>query len=356
MPNRINILVDKIVEQQLDAFIVSRSPNIRYFTNSIGGSYLVVVPGENPLLLVSALDENVARDQARFCIVENFTPSGLLNRLAEILRGGHCRNIGFDDLSLQFLERLGKRIPEAVFTQNQEIIWGQRKVKDVAEIRIMTEAGRLTDLALEALREELSVGVTEHQIAAKASFAMMRGGAEAHAFEFTVGSGPRSAYPHASVSDRKIARGDFVVVDIGALYKGYCSDITRTFVAGKPDATKTRIYETVHRSHDAAYDEMKIGASCKEVDTVSRRIIEEAGYGAQYIHSLGHGVGLEIHEPPSVSQRSTEMLEAGNVVSDEPGIYIHGDGGVRIEDTVLITVRGPRRLTDFPRGLMDSVF
>ncbi len=356
MTNRIKGLAEKIVEHQLEAYIVSRSPNIRYYSNSIGGSYLIVAPEKDPLLLVSALDENVTRDQARYCTVETYTPSGLLNRLVEILRGIHSRKIGFDDIPLQFLDRLSKRIPEAVFMQNQEVIWEQRKVKDAAEIKLMAKAGRLADYAMEALREELHIGVNEYQLAAKASFVMMREGAEAHAFEFTVGSGPRSAYPHASVSDRKIVRGDLIVVDIGALSKGYCSDISRTFVAGEPNEKQVKIYETIHRSHDAAFTEMKIGASCKEVDSASRQIVEEAGYGAQYIHSLGHGVGLEIHEPPSVSQRSVEKLEAGNVVSDEPGIYLHGEGGVRIEDTVLITVGGPRRLTNFPRELKEAVF
>jgi Xaa-Pro dipeptidase len=356
MPNRINGLKDKIVENQLETYIISMPPNIRYYTGSIGGSYLLVSPEEEPLLLVSALDENVTRDQAQYCIVETYTSYGLITRLAEILRSIHSRNIGFDGLPLKFLDSLGKRIPEAVFKQNQEVIWEQRKVKDSAEIRLMTEAGKLADHAMEALSEELRIGVTEYQLAAKASFVMMREGAEAHAFEFTVGSGPRSAYPHASVTDRKIARGDLIVVDIGALHKGYCSDLTRTFIAGRPDEKKMKIYEIVHRSHDAAYDKMIMGASCKDVDSVSRRIIEKVGYGAYYIHSLGHGVGLEIHEPPSVSQRSLEKLEAGNVVSDEPGVYIHGEGGVRIEDTVLITVGGPKRLTNFPRELKEVVF
>jgi Xaa-Pro dipeptidase len=185
---------------------------------------------------------------------------------------------------------------------------------------------------------------------------MMKGGAEAHAFEFTVGSGKRSAYPHASSTGRKIEKGDLIVVDIGATYQGYCSDITRTFIAGKADAKRRELYETVLRSHDATYAVMKPGASCREVDTTSRKIIEDAGFGDYYTHSLGHGIGLEIHEPPSVSQRSNETLVVGNVVSDEPGIYIHGFGGVRIEDTVLITRGGSRRLTEFPRDIEKVTF
>ncbi len=356
MANRIAKLSNKIAENGLDAYIVSRPQNIRYYTNSIGGSHLILTPGGGSVLLVSALDENVTGDQARDCSLERYTYANLLERIAEALRASRSIRVGFDDLSLPFLTRLRRRLPEVSFTQNQDIVWQQRMVKDAGEIELMTEAGRLADLAMRALRDRLAIGVTEHELAAAASYAMMREGAETHAFEFTVGSGPRSAYPHASITDRKIQRGDLIVVDMGATHRGYCSDITRTFVAGKPDEKKAAIYDAVLRSHEAALAEMRAGAGCKEVDGASRRIIEEAGYGPNYTHSLGHGLGLEIHEPPSVSQRSTERLKAGNVVSDEPGIYIHGYGGVRIEDTVLITKGGARRLTDSPRELDEATF
>jgi Xaa-Pro aminopeptidase len=154
----------------------------------------------------------------------------------------------------------------------------------------------------------------------------------------------------------KIKKGDLIVVDMGALYRGYCSDITRTFIAEKPDAKQREIYGTVLRSHETTFSAMKPGAKCRDVDTVSRKVIEDAGYGANYTHSLGHGIGLEIHEPPAVSQRSAETLQVGNVVSDEPGIYIRGYGGVRIEDTVLITRDGAERLTDFPRDIDKASF
>jgi Xaa-Pro dipeptidase len=356
MPNRITKLADKAAERGLDAYIVARPQNIRYYTGSIGGSFLIVAPDSYPLLQVTVLDENVTRDQARGCRVETYSPTGLMNRLADELRGKRCRSVGFDELPLSFIDRVGKRLPEVAFRQDQDVVWSQRIVKDAGEVKVMGEAGRLADAAMEALWEKLVVGVTEHQLAAEASYAMIREGAEAHAFEFTVGSGPRSAYPHASSTVRKIEKGDLIVVDIGSTYQGYCSDITRTFIAGKPDAKRRDLYETVLRSHDATYAVMRPGAVCRDVDSVSRRVIEDAGYGPNYIHSLGHGVGLEIHEPPAVSQRSNETLMAGNVVSDEPGIYIHGFGGVRIEDTVLITRNGARRLTDFPRDFEKAIF
>jgi Xaa-Pro aminopeptidase len=355
MLNRITKLADKLAEHELDAYIVTRPQNIRYYTGSIGGSFIIVIPDLDPLLLVSVLDENVTRDQARGCHVETYASTDLLNRFAEILRESHGVSVGFDDLPLAFLKHIGKRVPEIIFEQNQDVVWAQRSVKDAGEVKLMQEAGRLADAAMEALWENLCVGVTEHKLAAEASYTMMREGAEAHAFEFSVGSGPRSAYPHASSTRRKIEKGDLIVVDIGASYNGYCSDITRTFIAGKPDTKRRELYETVLRSHDATYAMMRHGASCREVDATSRKVIGDVGYGSNYTHSLGHGIGLEIHEPPSVSQRSDETLVKGNVVSDEPGIYIHGFGGVRIEDTVLIKKYGAKRLTNFPRDICKAI-
>jgi len=356
MHSRIAKLADKLGEHGLDGYVAARSPNVRYYTGSIGGSFLVVARDIDPLLLVSPLDENVARDTVEDCMVETYTASSLLNRLAELFRGSHASVVGFDDLPVAFLDRVELRLPEMDFRQDQDVVWEQRAVKDAGELKLMAEAGRLADAAMESLGEKLAVGVTENQLAAEASFAMMREGAEAHAFEFTVGSGPRSAYPHASSTERKIGKGDLVVVDIGAMYRGYCSDITRTFIAGRFDVKKRGLYEAVLRSHDRAFSVMKPGASCKDVDSVSRMVIEEAGFGAYYSHSLGHGIGLEIHEPPSVSQRGTAKLVEGNVVSDEPGVYIRGYGGVRIEDSVLITENGAKRLTKFPRDTDNATF
>jgi Xaa-Pro aminopeptidase len=356
MSHRITKLEDLFLDRGLDAYIVARPKNIQYYTGSMGGSFLVVIPDRDPLLLVTSLDENVTSDQSRGCNVEIYDSAGLLNMFADTLRRSRSTSVGFDDIPLSLLSRLEKRLPEIAFRQDQDVVWAQRSVKDASELKLMRKAGRLANAAMEALVRILAVGEKEHRLAAEASYAMMREGAEAHAFEFTVGSGPRSAYPHASSTGRKIERGDLIVVDIGASYCGYCSDITRTFIAGKPDAKRAEIYETVLRSYDAAYTAMKSGVYCRDVDSVSRKVISDAGYERNYSHSLGHGVGLEIHEPPSVSQSSNEILKNGNVVSDEPGIYLHGFGGVRIEDTILITKGKPRKLTDYPRDMGAVTF
>jgi Xaa-Pro aminopeptidase len=180
---------------------------------------------------------------------------------------------------------------------------------------------------------------------------MRRDGAEDIAFPFIVASGPRSSYPHAGVSERKIRRGDFVTIDIGATYNGYKSDITRTFIVGSPTLKQRRIYEAVLEANEAALPEIREGSKGINVDCIAREIIKKAGHGEDFIHSLGHGVGLEVHEPPSLSKRSKDVLVPGNVVSNEPGIYLKGFGGVRIEDTVLVTASGPEQLINFEKGL-----
>jgi Xaa-Pro dipeptidase len=204
---------------------------------------------------------------------------------------------------------------------------------------------------MEAIRNCLKDDLREYEVAAEAAYAMRKEGAEDCAFPFIVASGPRSAYPHAGVSDRKIRRGDLVKIDMGAAYHEYRSDNTRTFIIGSPTKKQRTIYETVLEANEAALPEIKEGAAGIEVDKIAREIIEKAGFGEAFIHGLGHGVGLEVHEPPSLSKRSEDILQVGNVVSNEPGIYLKGFGGVRIEDTVLVTPLGPERLTKFDKDL-----
>jgi Xaa-Pro aminopeptidase len=300
------------------------------------------------------MEQYAAEDQAKGCKVEQYQQPELVARLGKKLGG--INSAGFDDLNFKLLDQLGKLLPELNLVQKQDLIWKQRRYKDTAEIKLMERAGKLADHAMEALRGKLAIGVTEYELAATASYAMMVEGAESHGFDPIVASGPTSAYPHSSPTKRRVRIGDLIVVDIGATHRGYRSDITRTFIAGYPDVRQMGIYEAVLRAHDAAYAVMRDGASCKGVDAAARQVIEEAGHGPEFVHSLGHGVGLEVHEPPAVSSRSEETLGTGDVVSDEPGIYIHGYGGVRIEDTVLITSGGPKRMTNSPRGIDWAIF
>jgi Xaa-Pro dipeptidase len=191
----------------------------------------------------------------------------------------------------------------------------------------------------------------EYEVAAEIEYAMRKRGSYGTAFETIVASGPRSAFPHGGCSDREIRAGDLVVVDVGATYKFYRSDMTRTLVAGKPSEKQKKLYEIVKAAQEKAFEIIKPNVKARDVDAATRKIIEDAGYGEYFVHGLGHGVGLEVHEPPTLNPSSKEALVMGNVVTDEPGIYLVGYGGVRIEDTVLVRKNDAEKLTKGLYGL-----
>lgn len=348
---RIKRLAESLVKADLDAYLVTREPNILYFAGTISGGVLVVPAESDPVLLVSKLNLSIAQDQTDVEEIRSYTRQSMLENITEVLRGWRLERVGFDELPIGKYRELGGKLRGVELVERSDLVWEMRRVKDSKEQGLMRKAGELSDIGMEAIRDCLKEGIREYEVAAEAAYAMRREGAEDLAFPFIVASGPRSAYPHAGVSERKIGRGDFVKIDMGAAYHEYRSDNTRTFILGAPTERQREIYETVLEANDAALLEIKEGASGVEVDKTARDIIEKAGYGEAFIHGLGHGVGLEVHEPPSLSKRSEDTLQTGNVVTNEPGIYLKGYGGVRIEDTVLVTSSGPERLTRFDRGL-----
>jgi Xaa-Pro dipeptidase len=199
--------------------------------------------------------------------------------------------------------------------------------------------------------EVLSAGLSEIEVAAEIEYAMRKNGSYGTAFDTAVSSGTASAFPHGGCTDRKIRTGESVVVDFGAVYRSYRSDITRTLVAGKPSEKQIKLHAIVKKAQEEAFAAIKPNAKTRDVDAVARGIIEEAGYGECFVHGLGHGVGLDIHELPTLNSASKEKLQVGNIVTDEPGIYLPGYGGVRIEDTVLVVKNGVEKLTKGPYGL-----
>jgi Xaa-Pro dipeptidase len=348
---RIQELTESMVKKGFDAYIVVREPSIVYYTGSISGGVLMVTPKSEPMLLAPSLNITVARDQATGLDVRPYMRSSLIGDVSEILRERNCRSIGFDEVTLDMYRKLMDSLGEVKIEAAPDLVWEMRKVKDPEEQKLMKKAGELADIGMEAIKEFIGDGVRENEVAAAASYAMRREGAEDIAFPFIVVSGPRSAYPHGGVTGRKIRSGELVTVDMGATYKEYKTDITRTFIIGQPTEKQAEIYEAVLDSNRAALPRFVDGATGVEVDKVARDVIDEAGYGEYFIHGLGHGLGLEIHEPPSISKRSEDILMTGNVVSNEPGVYIPGFGGVRIEDTVFVDGQSPKRFTGFPREL-----
>ncbi len=226
-----------------------------------------------------------------------------------------------------------------------------RAAKDQREISLIREAARIAGEALAAVREMIRPGVREKEIALELEYRMRRGGAERASFETIVAAGSNSALPHATPGCRAIADGDCVMVDYGAVVQGYHSDETCTYIVGHASARQETVYRLVREAHDRAIGAVRPGVSCGEIDRIARGYLEEAGMDRYFAHGTGHGVGLDVHEPPRLAAGREEILQAGMVVTVEPGIYLPNEWGIRIEDTVLVTDEGAERLTSSSKDL-----
>lgn len=350
---RLERLILGIKERKIDAYLVYGSANIYYLTFSTGGG-LLLIKDDGTTLFTPRLNYPMAKEQVEVCEVLPYKGEKKLSKMiSERLR--EAENVGYNTLSLTLFRRLREVLKECEFKEASDLIWKLRRVKEERELKLMERAAELADLGMETAREALKPGVREYEVSAEISHRMMKEGSEGLAFQPIVASGYRSAYPHAGVTDRRIKRGEFVVIDIGAVYKGYRSDITRTFIVGEPTREQERLFSVVLEAHLEAMEALRPAAKAKEIDEIARRVICEANLGEYFIHSLGHGVGLEVHEPPTLSEDSEDILEEGNVVTDEPGIYIPNFGGVRIEDTILVTSSGVERLSLFEKELDEMI-
>jgi Xaa-Pro aminopeptidase len=351
--SRICLLRKQIEKTKLQGFLVHNNKNIYYLTQfmSTGGAYLLVLEESGPVLWVSKLEWNRAKEEAENCELRMFKQriktTGLI---AKELLDSKLKRISFDDIAVkEYLELVRKWGGE--MRNETQLIWNLRKVKDNEEIAIMREAAKLADLGVQVALETAVPGVDEFKVAAEAEYAMRIKQSQGTAFETIVASGPRSAFPHGPPTKRKIQRGDLVVVDIGAVFRNYRSDITRTIVAGKPSEKQSEIFNTVVEAQETALKRYKDNSRCSLVDQAARSLIENRGYGEYFIHGLGHGIGLDIHEPPTISPSSEDLLESGCSVSNEPGIYIPGTGGIRVEDMILVGQNSGERITSAPRRI-----
>ena len=273
----------------------------------------------------------------------------LLPEVAQRVSG----KVGFDDAqtSVQNLRKLEEELEEGVeLVPAAGLVEDLRRNKDEAEIEAIAAASRIADEVFEWIAESGLAGRTELDVARAAEGRMREMGAEP-SFGTIVGSGPNGALPHATPSERTIAPGELVVIDMGAKLDGYCSDGTRTFASGEIDDTSKEVYELVRIAQQAGLDAVRAGVGGAEADAAARAIIGDAGRGEEFGHGLGHGVGLEVHEAPRLGPRSEDTLEAGDVVSVEPGVYLEGHVGVRIEDLVVVTEDGHRNLSSTSKEL-----
>ena len=247
---------------------------------------------------------------------------------------------------------LQRYAPGLQMAHAEEALSALRAVKDGAEIAAMEKAIAVAERALGRIVPRIKIGLSERQVAAMLTQELLASGADSIAFGPIVATGPNGALPHATPTDRKLQRGDLLVVDWGVYVDDYPSDLTRTFAVGEIDPELRRIYDTVRLANEEARKAARPGVSGREVDRVARDVIEDAGYGEYFIHRTGHGLGLEVHEAPDASPTNTRPLTPGNVFTIEPGIYLPDRGGVRIEDNVVVTADGCRTMTSFSRDLI----
>jgi Xaa-Pro aminopeptidase len=342
-------------DKRLDALLVSDLLNVRYLSGFTGSSGLVLVTRRSPVFFTDSRYTIQAGRECRGCKVVQIK-KGLLTDAVSYALGVRAKRIGFesDHVTYKVHSDLAKLVSGkgARLVPTTGITAQARKIKDTAEIRAITRAVELTDRLFGRVLRWLKVGVTEQEVALKMEFWVRERGGKL-AFPSIVASGPQGALPHAQPGKRAIKKGDFVTLDFGAMVAGYAADLTRTVCIGRADKRQKRVYETVLAAQTAAIEAMKPGIAGKAIDKIARDIITKAGYGKRFGHGLGHGIGLNVHDPGSLSARSEDTLQPGMVLTVEPGIYIPRWGGVRIEDDVLVTKTGHRVLTQSPKELIE---
>jgi Xaa-Pro dipeptidase len=360
---RLSHLIEQAAAHGLDALALVPGPNLFYLT---GLSFhlserpiVALLPVDAPPVIVLPALEAVKVEQATVALdvfpytdEEGYTPA-FQSACASLSLAG--RSIGVELLRMRLLEvrLLERHAPGCQLVPAGEVLAEQRMRKDEHELEQMRRAIAVTEAALRTTMRQVRAGMTERQVAALLMVEMLQAGGEAMAFPPIVVAGPNAASPHATPTDRPIQPGETIIVDCGATVGGYAADITRTFALGALQPELARVHEVVQAANAAGRAAAGPGVPAEQVDRAARAVIKEAGYGEYFIHRTGHGLGLETHEPPFIVAGNERPLEPGMTFTVEPGIYLPGQGGVRIEDDVLVTPTGAESLTTFPRPLID---
>lgn len=345
-------LQKQLIEQDLDAILITNPINRRYITGFTGTAGVALVTQQDALFITDFRYIEQANEQAQtFTVVEH--KQEIEKEVSIQLKTHQVSKLAFekDHVSYGQYEQY-KALFSVELIPKKGIIEDLRLIKSEDEIAILQQAAKIVDDAFTHIQSYIKPGVKELDIANELEFFMRREGATSSSFDTIVASGPRSALPHGVASNKTIENGELVTMDYGALYHGYCSDITRTVAVGHINQELISIYETVLEAQKRAVDQIKPGMTGKEADHIARQYITERGFGDKFGHSTGHGLGLEIHEEPRLSAKSDITLKPGMVVTVEPGIYIPNVGGCRIEDDIVITDSGNKRLTFAPKELI----
>jgi Xaa-Pro aminopeptidase len=349
-------LLENIRESGADSLLVAKRSNIRYLSGLGDGPSYAAVTQSGISLFVNALAIEEIRATAGEGITVRETGEDVRATFAALGESFWGGRIGYeaDAITCAFLGKFTESVTFAEPVPCEGIVERFRECKHPHEVEAIRNAQRIAEAAYRDSLTLLREGIEERELAMEIDYRLRKLGGERTSFDTIVAFGPNSSKPHATPSARKLVPGDLVLVDMGTIVDGYASDMTRTLVFGKADDRQREVYRAVLAAQKAAIDATAPGVECAEVDRIARESLEHAGFGKEFVHSLGHGVGLEIHENPRLSRTSKETLKPGQVVTIEPGVYLPGWGGVRIEDMVLVTGDGCENLTTAGRELMEN--
>jgi Xaa-Pro aminopeptidase len=341
----------------VDALLVTFLPNVRYLTGFTGSAGMALITRDATVFTSDGRYRTQAHEQLDAAgVAAEITIGGTIGEqraaIANALDAGAL--VGLEAATVTWAQQreFAAALDGHELVATEGVVEQLRRIKEPAEVARIRAACAIADDALAALLPRLAEGPTERDFALELEMDMRRRGASGNSFDPIVASGPNGAKPHARPTDRRVERGELVVIDFGCIVDGYCSDMTRTVSVGDPGPEARRVWDTVRASQAAGRDAVAEGVECAAVDKACRDVIVEAGWGDAFVHGTGHGVGLEIHEAPRVAATARDTLDAGSVVTVEPGVYLPGVGGVRIEDTVVVTPGGADPLTEFPKDLL----
>jgi len=354
---RLKIFREKLKKEkiEIDGFLVTNLKNIYYLSGFNGEGTVLITRGKGYLLTDSRYAEQAKKESPEFEIVIDASTKkdARLLSLEKIVEKDKVKKIAFEGKNINYADfkKYSDRFQNVEFLPTEDFVEQTRMVKDREEIIKIKKAAQITTESIKEVFERIEPGIRELDIATELAYTMRKKGAQKEAFESIVVSGERSSLPHGKPSEKKISKGELITIDVGANYQNYNSDITRTIILGKENEKQKEIFSIVLEAQEKVFKSLKPGLKCNEVDSIARNLIEKKGYGKYFGHSLGHGVGLDIHELPRVSFNDETVLLPGMVITIEPGIYLPEIGGVRIEDSVLITEEGYEILTWFPKIL-----
>jgi Xaa-Pro dipeptidase len=362
MQTRLEKLTSWLRQESIDAAFLTSTANVFYLSGFLCHPHerllgLFVFPAAEPLLVCPKMEVKPAKDAGWSYDILGYDDTQnpwemIRTALASQIRNVNTLAVEKDHLSFRRAEALMSLFPDVRFVSAEDQMHQLRMIKDPKEIHIMREAARLADYGVEVGISALIEGITEMEVVAIIEKELKQKGIQGMAFSTMVLFGEKAGLPHGTPGNRRLQEGDLVLFDLGVVLDGYCSDITRTVSFRSVGEREREIYETVHRAQLNALNACKPGTVIGEVDRAARDVIEQAGYGAHFPHRLGHGLGIEVHEYPSLTDTNTQTLQPGMAFTVEPGIYVEGIGGVRIEDDVIITEEGCDILTRFSKELL----